>query len=91
MNPILLTSSKDNVVTCLRALNKDEEIEVQGNIYKVKQDIPQFHKMAIKNIAKGDFVYKYGQTIGVATNEISEGEYVHIHNVESTRGRGDKK
>ena len=47
--------------------------------------------MAIKNIAKGDFVYKYGQTIGVATNEISEGEYVHIHNVESTRGRGDKK
>lgn len=91
MNVILKVSENDNVVTCLRALVKGEEVIIDGKTYVVKEDIPQFHKMAIDNIKKGSYVYKYGQVIGEATNDISEGEYAHAHNVESTRGRGDKK
>lgn len=90
MNDILKTSENDNVVTCLRTLINGEEVTVCGKRYIVKQDIPQFHKMAIEDIKKGSAVYKYGQIIGLATYDISAGEYVHVHNVESTRGRGDK-
>ena len=32
---------------------------------------------------------KYGEEIGIATREIVKGEYVHIHNLDSMRGRGD--
>ncbi len=32
---------------------------------------------------------KYGQVIGRATADIAVGEHVHVHNIESTRGRGD--
>lgn len=91
MNAILKVSENDNVVTCLRALEKGEEIIVDDNKYIVKEDIPQYHKMAIENIKKGSFIYKYGQVIGTATFDINEGDYAHDHNIESTRGRGDKK
>jgi len=90
MNAILKVSDNDNVITCLRALAKGEEIVIEGKNYVVKEHIPQFHKMAIANIKKDSYVYKYGQVIGTATNDIDEGEYAHAHNIESTRGRGDK-
>ena len=45
----------------------------------------------IHNVKKGDVVYKYGEIIGIATVDIKTGDYVHVHNIESTRGRGDKK
>jgi len=91
MNEILKISENDNVVTCLRALSKGDEVVVEGKKYILKDSIPQFHKMAIENIKKGSMVYKYGQVIGMATADINEGEYAHVHNIESTRGRGDKK
>jgi len=90
MNDILKTSENDNIVTCLRTLTNGEEVTVGGKRYIVKQAIPQFHKMATEDIKKGSAVYKYGQIIGLATSDISAGDYVHIHNIESTRGRGDK-
>lgn len=91
MNAVLKTSEKDNVVTCLRALIKGEEITVEDKKYIVKHDIPQFHKMAIENITEGAEVIKYNQVIGISKMEISEGDYVHVHNIDSTRGRGDRK
>jgi len=90
MNAVLKTSEKDNVVTCLRPLIKGEEINVEGRKYVVKEDIPQFHKMAIENIVMGAEVIKYNQ-VGISKVEIIEGDYVHVHNIDSTRGRGDKK
>ena len=34
---------------------------------------------------------KYGERIGIASVDISRGDYVHIHNLEAVRGRGDLK
>lgn len=45
--------------------------------------------MAIKDIPKGGEIIKYGEIIGRATANIEPGEHVHVHNVESLRGRGD--
>jgi altronate hydrolase len=48
-----------------------------------KGDIPAGHKFALKEIAKGEYVIKYGEIIGRATQDIACGEWVHTHNVKS--------
>lgn len=55
----------------------------------VMADIPYGHKIALRPIAKGELVYKYGLSIGRAVMEIGLGDHVHVHNIEPLRGRGD--
>jgi hypothetical protein len=43
------------------------------------------HKIALCPLARGATVIKYGQPIGVVTQDIGVGEHVHIHNVASAR------
>lgn len=43
--------------------------------------IPAGHKAALRAIAKGETVLKYGQPIGVARCAIAAGDHVHVHNV----------
>lgn len=90
MNKILKIEDKDNVATCLQAIKKGDVIEVNGENITVNEDIGRFHKIAIKDLKKGDLVYKYGQIIGDMTQDAKKGDFIHTHNVESTRGRGDK-
>ncbi len=51
--------------------------------------IPFGFKMAVTGIARGAQVIKYGESIGIASRDISPGQLVHIHNIEGARGRGD--
>lgn len=53
------------------------------------QDIPVGHKFAIQTINTGTAILKYAENIGVATSLIQPGQHVHVHNMESQRGRGD--
>jgi altronate dehydratase small subunit len=85
----------DCVATALQSLKAgdkaamfigDETLEVV-----IRGAIPLGHKFAIKDVAAMGEVYKYGESIGRATQEIKVGDYVHVHNVESERGRGDWK
>lgn len=43
----------------------------------------------MRDIQKGEYIYKYGEIIGKATKEILAGYHAHVHNIESLRGRGD--
>lgn len=45
--------------------------------------IPAGHKQALMDIKKGEFVIKYGEVIGRATEDIKKGDWVHTHNVKS--------
>ena len=47
------------------------------------EDITIYHKLACRDIPKGEPVVKYGQHIGSAVTEIKAGQHVHVHNVES--------
>lgn len=51
--------------------------------------IPYGHKVALRDIPAGSDIRKYGLVIGRATAAIPAGQHVHVHNVESLRGRGD--
>ncbi len=44
-------------------------------------EIPAGHKAALRPIAAGERVVKYGFPIGIATAAIAPGEHVHVHNV----------
>jgi len=90
MRDILKIDRSDNVATCLRPLAKGEEVASGEERVLIRSDIPVFHKVALRGIKKGGPVIKYGQVIGLATDDIARGDHVHIHNVESLRGRGDK-
>lgn len=89
MARVIRMDEKDNVVTALGDIDEGEEIVIQGEQTVSKQAIPFGHKVAVAHIDKGDEVIKYGEVIGRATADIHQGEHVHVHNVESLRGRGD--
>ena len=66
---------KDKVI-----INEKDNVSV----YLVETDgIPAGHKVALCDITKGEFVIKYGQIIGRATQDIKKGEWVHSHNLKS--------
>lgn len=52
---------------------------------RVKDDIPLFHKVALIDILQNADIIEYGQVIGKATELISVGEYVHVHNIKTKR------
>jgi len=86
----VVISEKDNVATATRAVKTGEKLAVRvGEEEKeiaVKSDIKFLHKFALKDINKGDKIFKYGMLMGEATADISQGEHVHVHNVRSLRG-----
>lgn len=90
MNAYVHASERDNLVTCVKAMRAGERVSVDGREITVREDIPKFHKLAIAEIKKGEAVYKYGEVMGVASRDIHVGEWAHIHNIDSTRGRGDR-
>ncbi|MBR6744624.1 MAG: altronate dehydratase [Clostridia bacterium] len=63
----MMIDKKDNVGVCL-----------EGNA-----TVPAGHKYALRPIAEGEAVVKYGEIIGRATRPITEGEWVHTHNLRS--------
>ena len=98
MNPMALRcSDKDNVAVLFEEnVTAGTDVDVRdkrGNtmVIKINEAIPYGHKLALAAIAKGEDIIKYGESIGIATQDIAPGDYVHIHNTDSKRGRGDWK
>jgi (2R)-sulfolactate sulfo-lyase subunit alpha len=49
------------------------------------QDIPLGHKVALKDMAVGDTVIKYGADIGKVVAPIARGGHAHVHNIKTKR------
>ena len=85
--------AQDNVAVALVDIPVNSLVKVrlddEARKVMVKQNIPQGHKFALTRIKKNQPVIKYGEIIGVTVSIIEEGEHVHVHNVDSQRGRGD--
>ena len=50
-----------------------------------RQDIPIGHKVALKDMAVGDTVMKYGIDMGKVVKPIAAGEHAHVHNIKTKR------
>ena len=85
MNKIkyIIIDSKDNCGTALDIIPQDAKVDLSDKIIKINNLIPLGHKFAIMNIKKGSHVIKYGEIIGVSTEDISEGDWIHTHNITS--------
>jgi altronate dehydratase small subunit len=86
-------SEEDNVATLLEDLATGDEVHVrlgkQSKTVQAREDIPFGFKIALTDIVKGARIVKYGEPIGIASQDIRCGGMVHIHNLEGARGRGD--
>ncbi len=54
-----------------------------GGELAVQAAIPAGHKLALRRLAPGQGVLRYGQRIGLAAAEIAPGDWVHTHNLEA--------
>lgn len=85
----------DNVATIFaNGITDGMQVEVRdkkGNseVITVHGDVPYGHKIALRDMAPGERIMKYGECIGAASHPISKGDYVHVHNLDALRGRGD--
>lgn len=91
----LVIHEKDNVANLIGPGTKGAEVEcrIEGQAdtrnIALLDDIPSNHKIAFTDITAGQTIIKYGLAIGKATTDITAGRHVHVHNIESNRGRGD--
>jgi (2R)-sulfolactate sulfo-lyase subunit alpha len=61
-------------------------MEGDGTIQvKALDAVPLGHKVALKDIRKGDTIIKYGNDIGKAVDDIGKGRHAHVHNVKTKR------
>ena len=80
----IIIDSKDNCATALEDISQDTKIELKDKIIKINHNISLGHKFAINNIEIENYIIKYGEIIGIATESISEGDWIHTHNIKST-------
>jgi altronate dehydratase small subunit len=85
----ILLNLNDDVATALIDLKAGVEVNARLDDRSVDvvlaQDIQFGHKYALRDMAEGEDVLKYGLPIGKATESIRTGEWVHVHNCRSAR------
>jgi hypothetical protein len=80
---VLLLAPGDNIAVAASELPAGSERVVAGERIVLSGNVDVGHKFAVRRIAKGERIVKYGAPIGVASRDIAPGEYVHTHNMQS--------
>src|SRR5512147_2412125 len=71
----------DNVAIARVPIPAGAELRVDGIPVTAVDAIPAGHKVALRAIAAGEMVWRYGQAIGPARAAIGPGQHVHTHNL----------
>jgi len=83
----------DNVAVALEVIPKHTTICVEdvesgtSTVVTTVTEIPAGHKFALADMVEGTPVIKYGFRIGLTTAPVSQGEWIHTHNLKT--GLGD--
>jgi altronate hydrolase len=77
--PVIRLHPDDNVVIARVTLPPGTSLADGAT---ATQRIPSGHKAAIRPIASGEAIRRYGQIIGFASRAISPGQHVHVQNCE---------
>ena len=82
MTNAILLDERDNVATCTAPAVKGDTIKILGGEeISCVEDIPIWHKVALKPIRKGEKVFKYGEIIGETLVDIAAGGWVSHENI----------
>jgi hypothetical protein len=85
--------SADNVAVAMRSLKAGNIAVRIGQTVQpltLTEPVGIGHKIALRAIAEGEEVKKYGEIIGVATKPITAGTHVHVHNIKSRRAQTNR-
>jgi altronate hydrolase len=77
----LLLRPEDDVAVAMRDLERGTLLRRADAVIEARRAIPRAHKIAVRSVASGAPVRKYGQVIGRATRPIEAGDHVHVHNL----------
>lgn len=83
MSDFLKLDGRDNVRVALKSVAEGARVDVADGWVSLPDAVSLAHKIADCAIASGDPIIKYGMPIGVATQDISAGAPVHVHNMKS--------
>jgi altronate hydrolase len=78
---IIVLNPNDNVGVAAQSLPKGHALDIAGNRLVLLEAIRLGHKVALTGIARNQPVLKYGQPIGLATQDVPAGGWVHSHNL----------
>lgn len=80
---VLILAPGDNVGIARSDLSAGASLDVLGARVTLREKVLTGHKFAFKPVKKGETIVKYGAPIGIATQDIAPGDYMHIHNITS--------
>jgi altronate hydrolase len=80
-NAVIHLNPADNIAIARVALSPGQELRVQERSIIVQDSVPAGHKIAVRAIAAGANILRYGQRIGHARIDIDPGRHVHSHNL----------
>lgn len=84
MKRFLKINAADNVAVALADdLRAGEVLDVEGQAVTLREDVARGHKFALRDIAAGEHVIKYGYPIGHATEAVAAGAWIHSHNLKT--------
>lgn len=83
MTNALQIHADDHVATLLEPVAAGDSVTAGSITLAANADIPKGHKIALRNIAAGAEVVKFGFPIGRATADIRAGDHVHVHNLQT--------
>jgi altronate hydrolase len=79
--PAIRIDPRDDVAIALRPLSVGETVMLDGVEARIVDAIPAGHKFALRAVAAGADIHRYGWPIGHATIAIAVGAHVHSHNL----------
>ena len=83
MTSVLKINPADNVVVAIQPQSVGAVITVDGKKITVLEDVPAGHKIAIRDLAEGENVIKYGFPIGHAKEAKKAGSWMNENNIKT--------
>ena len=81
VEPLVPMAGVDDVGLVVSDVSQGTLIRTAVGVVTAIDNIPAGHKVAVRAIAAGAPVHKYGEVIGVAREDIPPGAHVHLHNL----------
>ncbi len=81
MEKMIRINEKDNVAVALAPIGQGESFSFGDVSVTAAEPIPQGHKIALSDLAEGEYVVKYGFPIGHTTADVKKGSWLHTHNI----------
>ena len=86
-NKLLRLAPDDDVAIALAELAPNATAAAgDGSSVTALSGIPRGHKVALRDLAAGTLVHKYGHVIGVTSTAVRAGAHVHVHNLTMPEG-----